>query len=367
MDTQIANIADDISNCILFLGPELQVSPEGKHYRDYFSELVCNNNGVSYFRRDNLFWLQPTGGGSSATPVTEFVTLAGKVKQFYDAAGNRVLLNQISQIPFSLIINVCPDRNLNKIFDQKKMPYTPVLATDPRDINMLPPSPEKPVIYHVLGRVDKMQSMVLTHKDLFKSIRSLMQNDYIPAPILSALRNASSYLFLGFRFETWYYQLLLSILDEDTKSLRVGAPQETDDDIVSIMSSHFRVSFYQSEPAVFVNQLYQKLVDTNVTLRSPKNRGAVFFSYAWEESLLQTGEWFVDLLQKDMKVSEGIQFMRDKNVMTYMDSITDFMNQIGLAKTVVMVISNKYLNSPYCLTEALMIYNNQNFNDGAIK
>ncbi len=364
MDPQIVNIAQDISNCILFLGPELHLTSDGKSHKEFFRELVQNNDGVKYFDRDNLFWLQSNSPSTgSARPNLNFISLSSKIKQFYDSAHNDELFSMLAKIPFSLVVNVCPDRHLKQEFDKKKLPIREVVASDPRDPNMKPPTPESPVIYYVMGRVDKSQSLVLTHRDLFKGIRALLQNDFIPEQILTTLKNAASYLFLGFHFGTWYYQLLLSLVDDDLKSLRIGAPIETDQDVVSIMTSHFRLEFFQEDPLPFIKQLFTQLSDSGIGLRIPKDRGRVYFSYGWEQADQSTGEWFVDLLQIDMSATEGVTFYRDKNVMTFQDSITGFMSQIGLANTVVMVISNKYLTSPYCLTEAWRVYHNQNFKD----
>jgi hypothetical protein len=45
--------------------------------------------------------------------------------------------------------------------------------------------------------------------------------------------------------------------------------------------------------------------------------------------------------------------LRDHNDLRYGDSIDSFMTRIGKGKTVIRVISDKYLRSRYCMTEAM--------------
>ncbi len=71
--------------------------------------------------------------------------------------------------------------------------------------------------------------------------------------------------------------------------------------------------------------------------------------------LLYSREYVVDEIEKKLKAA-GITVFRDKNEMTYGDSIDSFMNRIGTGKAVIRVVSDKYLKSRYCMDEALRIH-----------
>ena len=54
--------------------------------------------------------------------------------------------------------------------------------------------------------------------------------------------------------------------------------------------------------------------------------------------------------------NEDWNIIRDKNVMRSGDLISGFMKRIGLADRVIVVLSDKYLHSTYCMTELYSIY-----------
>src|SRR4051812_33640894 len=94
--------------CILFLGPELLINKQGKYYKSYFKELESERKDVyKYFAKDNLFSI------SGQTQTLDKRRLIGKINEFYEGAGDEIVLNLISQIPFPLIINVAPDLSIN--------------------------------------------------------------------------------------------------------------------------------------------------------------------------------------------------------------------------------------------------------------
>ena len=359
------HVIDDIiaGKCILFLGPELLISKQGKYYKSYFKELESEKSKVyKYFSRDNLFSISGEGQTLNKRILIE------KIFKFYDGAGDEIILNLISQIPFSLIINVAPDMSINKLFKMNKYSFRQAYFPDPKFYDILPPTIDDPVIYNIFGRMDDNQSLIVTHDDLFKSIKALMQKGSIPPNIHNCLKNAGSFIFLGLKFETWYYQLLLSILEIDEKdsSLRIGAPNEIDTDTVSVMNSYFHISFAKNNPLKVVQNIYDDLAKNHQCLRKPiieAPKSVAYISYAWKDKENDKREEFVDLIYNELTVNSGVNIFRDRNVLTIQDSITSFMNRIGRGKAVIMVVSDKYLRSEFCMYEAWEVYKNNNFND----
>jgi TIR domain len=70
----------------------------------------------------------------------------------------------------------------------------------------------------------------------------------------------------------------------------------------------------------------------------------VFLSYAWGGE----SEKIVNELDTAFK-AKGIVLVRDKRDLGFKGMITDFMKRIGKGQAVVVVISDKYLESPYCM------------------
>lgn len=84
----------------------------------------------------------------------------------------------------------------------------------------------------------------------------------------------------------------------------------------------------------------------------------LFISYAWGGE----SENIVNEIDKTFQ-EKGITITRDKRDLGFKGMITDFMNQIGKGKAVIVVISDKYLKSPYCMYELLEIYRNLEFQE----
>ncbi|MEJ7736277.1 MAG: TIR domain-containing protein [Chitinophagaceae bacterium] len=88
------------------------------------------------------------------------------------------------------------------------------------------------------------------------------------------------------------------------------------------------------------------------------NQSQVFISYAWGGE----SEKIVNELEAPSQ-NLGLTIVRDKRDLGFKGLITDFMRKIGAGKAVVMVISDKYLKSPYCMFELMEIYRNRDFTE----
>jgi hypothetical protein len=366
---------------VLFLGPELLVNQEGKYYKTYFKQLADDNKQMisKYFSKENLFAFQ----GSKSAIDQRMVAI--KVTKFYEEAGDESILNLISQLPFPLIINVSPDTALNKLFTKNNYNYRAAYFPDPRSSNIDQPTIASPIIYNIFGSIEEEQSIIMTHTKLFETIIELMQKDSIPVNIRDFMKTANSFIFLGMKFETWYYQLLLSILGFNNASatIKVGAPQEADMDTVSVMDSCFKIDFSSLNPFSIIENLYKTIKKDNPAIlkqpQKPEIAGSAYISYAWRDAVnadtsnatvattsnVADREDIVDNIYNELTTNYGVSIFRDKNVLTLQDSIQSFMNRIGQGKVVIIVVSHKYLRSEYCMYEAWEIYKNDRFKDRA--
>ena len=78
----------------------------------------------------------------------------------------------------------------------------------------------------------------------------------------------------------------------------------------------------------------------------------VFLSYAWGDDTPQ-GKERREVVERlcERLCAWGYEVVRDKDHMRYGDLISDFMKRIGDADRVVVILSEKYLRSVYCMTE----------------
>lgn len=87
------------------------------------------------------------------------------------------------------------------------------------------PTPQRPLVYHLFGRLNEPYSVVLTEDDYFNFLIGVTRNrDLIPKEVLQALVN-SALLFVGFQLDDWQFRVLFhSILDQQGSLLRGGHP-----------------------------------------------------------------------------------------------------------------------------------------------
>lgn len=84
----------------------------------------------------------------------------------------------------------------------------------------------------------------------------------------------------------------------------------------------------------------------------------VYISHAWGGESDVILKKIVDRLQH-----EKINLVYDHKDLQYRGSIRSFMDELGKSKAVIIILSNKYLHSEYCMFELLQIYNNERFMD----
>ena len=120
---------------------------------------------------------------------------------------------KIAAVSFHLIISASPDLHLKNIFDENNFDYT----FDYYDKNMnpqpvVPLSKTKPLICNLLGVQNMFNSLVLTFNQLFDYLASILGDHKLSDGLKKQLQEAQSILFLGFKFNKWYYKLIFRLL-----------------------------------------------------------------------------------------------------------------------------------------------------------
>jgi hypothetical protein len=94
---------------------------------------------------------------------------------------------------------------------------------------------------------------------------------------------------------------------------------------------------------------------------SPETPPQIFVSYAWGDSSTAASQEDRERQEVIERLCQALengpwQVVRDKSVLRYGDRISSFMKTLGRADTIIVVLSSKYLRSPYCITELYDIY-----------
>ena len=84
----------------------------------------------------------------------------------------------------------------------------------------------------------------------------------------------------------------------------------------------------------------------------------IFISYAWGGESEKLANGIDDAFQMN-----GITITRDKRDVGYRGAIKEFMERLGRGKSIIVVISDKYLKSKHCMFELIQIAQNKKFTD----
>lgn len=268
-DNDWSFILDTIKNekCILLIGPEVCIAETGKQYDQALLEhlnIKDNDNILSYYEKDGLF-LYKDGIAKTRSYY--------KIKDFYKHGFKDANYDKLTEIPFHLIISTSPDTNLRDVFKSKNLLcefeyYDKTI--NPKNVKT--PTKSIPLIYNLFGSIDKEESMILTHDDLFDFLLAILGSRNLPGELKNALRTADNFLFLGFKFDKWYVQLLLRLLNlhnEQYKFARFASNKVIKPETRSLIIDQFRIEFVDDQIEKFVDILHNKC-DKEGILRKPE-------------------------------------------------------------------------------------------------
>jgi internalin A len=89
---------------------------------------------------------------------------------------------------------------------------------------------------------------------------------------------------------------------------------------------------------------------------APSTQPRYYVSYAWSDEG-KDRETIVDKLCDEAE-KHGTPILRDKKVLGFGDNIAKFMRAIGMGDRVFVILSDKYLKSPFCMFELFEIWRN---------
>lgn len=166
-------------------------------------------------------WLPPA---ATDAPLDELVTAAGILEQ---SQAGMAIFRTLARLPLPIFVTTNPGDLLSNALREVevevdgvrrcKEPVVEVcrwndsLATLPsifdndRDYR---PSVERPLVFHLFGRLDEPDSLVVTEDDYFDYLIGVTgNNDLIPGVVRRALAD-SALLFLGFGLDDWDFRVL---------------------------------------------------------------------------------------------------------------------------------------------------------------
>jgi hypothetical protein len=258
--------------CILFLGPELFRTDGNELSRQqvFFEALARNNpHRILSYNDDGFFMF---------SSPEEKTRLFKEIRDFFEEQAEDDLIRKIAEIPFHVTVSINPDILLRRFFLQKNQAHVFEYFDKKikKDLSEAP-SLKKPLIYNLFGSVTNLDTLILTHDDLFEYFRALMGNNVLPQELRTALETATNYVFLGFQFDKWYIQLILSLLklnDKQYNFIRYASANTLGKDAKTLCINHYRIQFIGADNNEFINTLHEKCGEAGLLRDFQEESGA---------------------------------------------------------------------------------------------
>jgi hypothetical protein len=257
--------------CILFVGPESVMKSPGVSYHEELinSPGFQDNQYFKYIARDEMFLLSQNFYRGKL--VSRFKNYCQNNPFFDDT------YKKITAIPFHTIIVVTRYPFLVQSFENNNIQFqhrwfSKIFDKSKPEEEIETPSAEMPLVYNLFGRFDVDESLLLTHNDLFDYLTKLLSENAIPTKLKELVKSSGQIIFLGFKFEKWYVQLLLRLFelhDLNAQFERISIRSGDEQDIVNICETDFKINFIDDNTDSFINTLYDKCVENGLALRKP--------------------------------------------------------------------------------------------------
>lgn len=235
--------------CVLFLGPEVSINDQGKSiHREFYKELAEDFDDIEFMEYEGFF--SPEADEEILYDVLDYYK-----KDFpRENKIGRSLLEQLAQLPFSMIVSLCPDETMHQVYNDFDLPHT-FLYYDGTKQEIEPTDSDLPVIYNILGNAAENGRYIFTHANFFQYLHKIT----IPSEIKKKIQDATHFLFVGFDFDKWYNRLLLFILDFEQKksggNRMIVGNQKIKEDIEMFIEKQFNITFVENEYTRFIQWL----------------------------------------------------------------------------------------------------------------
>ncbi len=368
-EEELLNLIDKINTekCIVILGPHLATKDDSSIITELNSKLA-EVDKVTYYEDEDVL-------GIAAKTRNNF--LQPKINTFFDEYKPNEVYELLSEVPFSLVINTAPDKFLLKAMKEKGVSpsysyYHKGLPVENYEHNFEKgeESDEKITthIYNIFGDYNYHGSLVLTFKDMYEYLYSIMQKDNLDVELRTKIHDAETVLFFGCSFDRWYFQLFFQLFlqimdfDDDSDILNSSNLDPKKLNTKNFIMNEFSMDFFEDDASKAIRVLNEAVKSGKISrdkidsFDGPPPK--VFISYKWGgESEKLANE------MKDILTEKKIVVKIDKEELPYKGNIEEFEKHIGQADGILVVLSHAYLESEHCMYELSEIFNNGNFEE----
>jgi len=249
--------------CVLVLGPDIAYNSQ-KSLLNELSAFVETNRIKCNFNQDEEFL-------SSTTKFSP--QFNQQLNKFFETLKPSDIYRKIAEIPFHLIVSLSPDLLLKQTFEHKNFEYDFNFYhrnVNPQEVDK--PTPQKPLIYNLLGEQTRYNSLVLCFNHLFDYLSSILGNYGLPENLRNEFKETQSVFFLGFKYDKWYFKLILRLLNFPELALRQAAFEEVEnkEGIINFYTDEFNFVFLEDTTGEEIINSIHNYFSEKKELRKPK-------------------------------------------------------------------------------------------------
>ncbi len=255
--------------CILCIGPDILNPPTGERLEQQLAAYLRENEKQLKITVYDDGWFHYQPGATELSPYM-------KVKSFYEQPHPwaEELMSLIAQMPFHFVLNFMPDYKMKEAYEKQGFDFVfdSYKRNKPANQAIKVPTRDKPLIFNILGELKEKDSLVMTYRDYYEYISSVIVSKSLSDDLESHIYDAEYFVFLGMPFDKWYVHLFMHILKQHVKGriAKFSANTFLDDKIGTYCDEQYTMTFVPKDidMELFIKVLHEKCRERNL-LRKP--------------------------------------------------------------------------------------------------
>lgn len=272
--------------CILIIGPELVV--ENGRSPGFF-ELFMKH--LEEKGRDTKDLISEDG----FFPFENKEEMLTAIVNFHESCSRErsTLYKNIAEIPFRLIFQVSTDIKLHKTYKDlglkhRFLCYNAQEPTKEWGLDYLDEE-DPPILISLLldynAEKEYVKNAVLSYEDFISFIGKFYGNNPLPVGILTAIKRATHIIFLGYRFDKWYWKLIFDLFNFPDPDIRVAGKTNIailNNDVNDAFASkafyerQYKTAFENQSIEKFISDLHEKFKASDKLLKTPDQNDKSF-------------------------------------------------------------------------------------------
>ena len=252
----------DEEKCIICVGPGILTEPGKERIESQLANYLKS-------QEDSLNIRVYEDGWFHYLPFSSEVNVWKRIKEFYSTPRpwSESLMDKIARIPFHFVLSFTPDYKLRNAFTRQELPanFESFVKKVPPTNKIIKPTRNLPLVFNMLGELDKRNSLVMTYNDFYTYLESTFDDNSMADVLKEDILEADYFIFLGMPFDKWYTHLFMRILkqhSEKQSSTKYAANIFIDEHTATHCHEQYIMTFVSEGIEQFVDILYEKCKQT---------------------------------------------------------------------------------------------------------